>query len=810
MRTCRNDHKFRLMLAMVVLFFFVSFSSLIVRAEEMDGEKTYPTAMDNMNDFYLRKSSFLISTETGYMRLYHKDKTIYIEYFDESFNVLKKMSIDMELDLWGGFYAGEGAYYVMEGQICTEENQKKEAIRVIKYDLNWSRLGAASIYSGEPTEIMYPFDYGSGTMAEKDGFLYVGTARECDHQGLLLLRINEETMEGEVYDCDYWHSFAQYVQTSDSTLYLLEQSDGNRCTQLTAYDLTEGGANTIPVLKYGGTHTSSWAIACYSSVDDIAISDDCILGLGTSIDQSLYDQVNSDVAHNVYLTVTPKNDFTAEKTEVKWFTDHKDDGNSFAAINITKISGDRFLLMWQEFEDDYQLRDLPDSRGKMLHYIFVDGHGNAVSKEYVTKADLSECHPILNGSKVVWYASTGNKVEFYQIDTVTEKLKEKVYQVAGEHALWDIKDGVLTITGTGEIDIEEYYHRFFISSTSGGGTEAHETWEDQREKITKIVIAEGITSIAEDCFSGFEALEEVDIGSTVKSIGECAFRGAENLGRVYIRSKKVSIGSDAFWSGWYSYYGDSHIVYATLYCPKGSNVVDYAKENGISYAVVRFDENGNVITGPQYENGKWYLYDEYGAEITDIGWVTIGDKTYYREEDGSLKTGWLTFTWSYYYETEEENYYFDKNGVLQTGWLLWKKKYYYLDPESNGLMITDWKKIDGKWYYFNKNGARKTGWLNYNGKWYFFGNDGVMRKNWIKSGGKWYFMGSDGAMKTGWIKYKGQWYFIRSSGEMATGWVKAKGQWYYLSAEGPMVVNADITYKGTVYHFNADGICTNP
>lgn len=47
--------------------------------------------------------------------------------------------------MWGGFYAGNNGYYLAEGVSNTDESDTAEVIRVIKYDKDWNRIGAASI-----------------------------------------------------------------------------------------------------------------------------------------------------------------------------------------------------------------------------------------------------------------------------------------------------------------------------------------------------------------------------------------------------------------------------------------------------------------------------------------------------------------------------------------------------------------------------------------------------------------------------------------------------------------------------------------
>ena len=60
------------------------------------------------------------------MRVFYNGKKICIEYYDDNFNIKSKKSLDMELSIWGGFYAGSDAYYLVEGQANTGESDQAE------------------------------------------------------------------------------------------------------------------------------------------------------------------------------------------------------------------------------------------------------------------------------------------------------------------------------------------------------------------------------------------------------------------------------------------------------------------------------------------------------------------------------------------------------------------------------------------------------------------------------------------------------------------------------------------------------------
>ena len=339
------------------LLFCCLFLYLLAFPGQVQAASLTPTAQDNLS-VKLRRSSDLISISNGYMRVFRKTNSVGIEYYDNSLQITDKREIPMELPLWGGFYAGSDGYYLVEGQNNTAEDNSAEVIRVIRYDTNWNRSGAASITSNPDLfggEVRYPFDYGCVEMTETNGTLYIVTGHEGyvdesvgqGHQGFLMIAVDQASMTGKIVSCDLWHSFAQYIKSQSSYLYVLEQSEGSRCTKLSRYDSTTLDKKTIELLPYGGSRTSVWALNCYASVDGMAVSADSVLCIGTTIDQSQYDNVTSDTPHNIYLTITPVSDFSKEATSVKYLTNYTGNGKSFMGVKITPITENRFMISWE-------------------------------------------------------------------------------------------------------------------------------------------------------------------------------------------------------------------------------------------------------------------------------------------------------------------------------------------------------------------------------------------------------------------------------------------------------------------------------
>ena len=107
----------------------------------------------------------------------------------------------------------------------------------------------------------------------------------------------------------------------------------------------------------------------------------------------------------------------------------------------------------------------------------------------------------------------------------------------GPNITWTIDDeGILTISGTGALDIEDAYdeeHRKFI-------------WGTYATKAKKVIVENGITSICMNSFMYFDDLISVTLPDSLTSIGENAFEGCQKLKSVNIPSGVTQIDFATF------------------------------------------------------------------------------------------------------------------------------------------------------------------------------------------------------------------------------------------------------------------------
>ena len=93
----------------------------------------------------------------------------------------------------------------------------------------------------------------------------------------------------------------------------------------------------------------------------------------------------------------------------------------------------------------------------------------------------------------------------------------KIGGSCGENMLWELNDGTLNITGTGEMN-------------SYGLLDS--PWSKYRDEITNVIIGDGVESIGNNAFEGCVNLQNVNISESVGQIGSGAFNNCTLLANV--------------------------------------------------------------------------------------------------------------------------------------------------------------------------------------------------------------------------------------------------------------------------------------
>ena len=86
----------------------------------------------------------MINSNTGEVTVMRPEQII-AQTYSPQFRLLDSRIMELELPIWGGFFAGETYNFCVFGQENPSESDSVEVIRVVKYDKQWNRLGQASL-----------------------------------------------------------------------------------------------------------------------------------------------------------------------------------------------------------------------------------------------------------------------------------------------------------------------------------------------------------------------------------------------------------------------------------------------------------------------------------------------------------------------------------------------------------------------------------------------------------------------------------------------------------------------------------------
>ena len=365
-------------------------------------------------------------------------------------------------------------------------------------------------------------------------------------------------------------------------------------------------------------------------------------------------------------------------------------------------------------------------------------------------------------------------------------------------------------------------------------------YKGEMPKDAEVKIKDGTVGIGGYAFDSYANLKSIEIPDSVTNIGDWTFYKCTSLKEIEIPNSVIEIGWRA--CGYNGHYENQKIEGFTIIGDVGSAAEKYATENDIPFRksihTVTFKdgdtvlETQNITSGedavpPTLQNKVDYIFDGWDKDYINVkedlvitakwkpkdGWKQTDDGMIYYE-NGKKVTDWKEIDGKYYYFNENGimltdqwigDYYVDKNGVWLENyrpaqWMITNGRWWYREVDGS-YPTSQWKEISNIWYYFDASGYCVTGWNYINGAWYYMDASGAMCTGWVSVGGRWYYLNNSGAMETGWNYIDGVWYYMDASGVMCTGWISTGGYWYYMNSNGAMATSQWIGD----YYVQADG-----
>lgn len=360
-------------------------------------------------------------------------------YNKNDLSLLDTKNIPFELDIFGGFYSGKKYNYIAFGQSNQEEDNNKEVIRIVKYDKDFNRISQASIKNCYTTT---PFHH-SLRMAEADDKLVIHTGRTryltedgLHHQSQLTIILNTGKMEVENFLGDFQenhvsHSFNQFVKFDGDTFVLVDHGDayprsvvlnkynginpeewlteyyGRTLLEYTPVDLFEIpgaiGANCTGVTVGGFEYSDKNYLTAINTIDHSKVSEYTSFEMkGLDIDE-----------RNIVILISGKNNKEASAVKKIYLTDYVGKNKFGSTPKLVKLSDNRFLVLWQEFE--YNGSTWNDNGMK---YVQLNGNGEIISDIRTDTSLLlsNDCEPTLIDNNLIWYIDLQDERKFYNMD----------------------------------------------------------------------------------------------------------------------------------------------------------------------------------------------------------------------------------------------------------------------------------------------------------------------------------------------------------------------------------------------------------
>ena len=222
---------------------------------------------------------------------------------------------------------------------------------------------------------------------------------------------------------------------------------------------------------------------------------------------------------------------------------------------------------------------------------------------------------------------------------------------------------------------------------------------------------------------------------------ECKVTGADFVSaraledarlQIKVDYRPVSVLGETERAGWSSSSKKKAVWKSVEYAP-GYTVTLYGDNKVVKRMTV--ESNSANLAEFMEDMDKTYYYEVKAVPIT-------ADEKKYLKEGQYVSSTSQEFDWDDYGEEEKRTQRPDDGGEF--------KGDSYIMPDGSRASNT-WKKVSGKWYFFDSSGIRVKGW--------------------VQTGGRWYYMDQNGAMCTGWVSPDSHtWYYLNENGEMQTGW----------------------------------------
>lgn len=387
--------------------------------------------------------SYLYQERGGNLvRVEEIDSTLVVETYNSStFALIDKKTIPMELPLFGGFYAGDEYNYIVFGQANPDENDEIEVFRLVQYGKDWTKVKSAGLSDVNTT---LPFVSGSLRFCEYQDMIYVRTSHRMyrsndgvNHQANATFAYNEKTGEFKTAYMGSLNlpeigcvnrSYNQFIKVDNGQIVALDHmADDPRSLMVFRYHAPANGnifGDACSVVKACSLEGGVSETYTGAAAGGFEVSSSHYLVAYQSVDQKGDFHGNG---RNIYLSKIPRSDFAGPYVQNEKITTYT--SSEFGSVSnpvLVKLSNNSFVMLWEKYDLTKVSDTDPNSKGtNTIQFIKLDNAGNHPEGIQSVSGSLSDCQPIVNGNKLIWYVTQNSMPKFYTLDLSTNSITEK-------------------------------------------------------------------------------------------------------------------------------------------------------------------------------------------------------------------------------------------------------------------------------------------------------------------------------------------------------------------------------------------------
>lgn len=378
-----------------------------VREEEIPTpDSTGPAVSSNIDAHRYQEGhsdvvrSALQPLEDGYLRIEAMEDSVVVEKYDLEMKYVFSKKLELELPLFGGISLGQNHNYLLLGK---DYPGTEEWLRVVLYSKEWTRLGCQSIFGEKDIDHvvpMEPFSMAGLDTAQLGDYLF--TVTTVSGQNTYTDTIGQDLRLSRVYMPDMYSDYSMWDYSYQYSTVYKDLHLAADSLSLVMTELSDAGPGNVKFTKYSvkDNEVDYSTPATLVELTAVGMEPYSVTTLGNLVATDSSYLTTGVSGGALFLAAVDRTNFSQEGTAISWLegTEILPDAPPYLVE-----AGDNYALLW--------------STETGIAWCFVTDTGDVNSPIYCAEGALSDCMPVYNRGKLLWYVTDHSTPCFYSIDT---------------------------------------------------------------------------------------------------------------------------------------------------------------------------------------------------------------------------------------------------------------------------------------------------------------------------------------------------------------------------------------------------------